>query len=394
MISIEQYRLWFMDVIYDENKENVYFSAANTSDLYRCNLHTKEVDKLGELRGVAQGNQLYRGGLIIKKRLYLSPRMAEKMAVVDLDTEMIQYIDVFEGMKDIGGEDNLKPNNQGFLSVKDSGGNGWLVFRNSPICLKIGSGDNNLSFYTCPESGRECIIGTEYIIAKDKVYAPVKGSNHIFSLDMSSGVIKLMAVGEESDRYYSITQDESGKIFLLSYSNPGIVSWDAETNHIERIVDLPLKSIAYESDLLIRCVGAVFIIIPGLDLSGVSGDSFIVERETKSIRKMDWFRKYKSFRKSQVFFDDEYSVHYMVPSGEDLYFSVNGRLVCFDYRKKTIFEFSIPVPKGETEKSISDRIRKYQLSLRYRNCYDSAKLHIEDNYLGLDGFLVGLKNDD
>ena len=388
MTSIDNYMYWFMQWV-EDGKGNAYFSAVNDNNLYKIDLKTNKVNKICQFRGQPFNKQLYRGGLFSGDNVYFPPRMADKMAVYNTITSELSYVDMNENYTG-NHRVSLVPNNQGYISLKDIKGNCWFIYRNSPVCVRMDPENGKFDYITCEETGKEYILGTEYLQLGNLVYIPVKGKNLILKLDMYNCSLELLTIGKKEEMLYSLTLNDDGCICMLSYNEPGIVSWDPDADKFRRIADLPLSKIEYEKELIIRSAGDHFRVFPGLDLSGGNGCVYTVEKATGAVKKETLFESYEDNTKYIMNITDDKFWYFMSECGEDPFMTQKGRYVLYDCRNNRISETKLSVPEGETTESMSKRLKEYDKKVNFSMCCNENITYLENRTYDFSCFLSGV----
>ena len=176
----------------------------------------------------------------------------------------------------------------------------------------------------------------------------------------------------------------------MSYKKPSIVTWNPVTGQVSQVFSLPLEEIQYEQDVLIRCTENEFRIFPGLDLTGGNSRCLSIDRKSGVISDLILFKPYETFVKWTIQYQENACIYFMADHTENLFLARSGKMIQYDWEYNTLTEMILGIPLGETPETMSKKIERYELNVRYHSCFENQEIYLEDGYLGLKGMITGI----
>lgn len=385
------FKYWFMEMITDESGNENYFSMINSDDFYMYDTNKNVVKKIGHYPLKKSSIQMYRGGVMIGEKVYFAPRMTRYLAIYDKNSKKFEFVDAFEEFNNPY-KLYFEPTVQGFMCTKDSNGNGWLIFGNSPICLKIDAITGKVSYVSFDNYCSPYILGTDYVIEDDVLLAPIVGKNELFRLDFINGKIDFLNIGNFDEKYFSITKGEDKVFYLLAYNKPAIVKWDYRNNKITKMADLPLTEIRYDQALWIRKHDQTIRVFPGLDVIGGNNKVFSYSLKNNLLTEENTYVNLGSKIKWPMHSDESKTLFFMCDQNENAFMSQNGKYIYYDWVKNTIDEVNLPTPDEELLENLSLKIENFETKNEL-DYYYKQNISTEGQYLDLEHFIYGIIND-
>lgn len=385
---MKHYKYWFLERILDEESQTAYFYGANLNMLYEYDLKKKCVRQLGAFPDMPVSNQLFRGGIKHKNKLFFPPRMADKMGVYDIENRSFQTKDIYAQAED--GGNRFLPNESGYISIKYQDKKGFFIYRNTPFCVAMDLDSEELSYIVCKDTGENIVVGVEYFVWDHLFVAPILGQNKVLLLNMRDAIMEIRELPMDADdSCCSLAASEDGEFYLLTCKEPSVIRWDPRTNEIARIATLPLGAITYEHGYWMRSIEKNLRIFPGLDLEGSVGAAFEVDVPSGQVKEESLFEPYQAYIKWSLISEKGKHVYAMAPTGQDIFFTDELIFVEYDWGKSTIVEKELPLPQGISESDMARDVKNYQELVHFRYLMDNVPIYTENDYLSFEGWMRG-----
>ena len=255
-------------------EDNIYFSCRDDNALYKLNLLNNEISFLKYFSSELITSSLYSRAYYFEKKIFFIPWEAEKVAIVNLNTLNISYLDVVDR------ETKYEPimiDNYIFLASVSKGKVLKINMDNdtiSEISLEINE-QHKLNY-----NHRRCVFNNGGLL-----FLPGKDYTQL-SLSLSTNRIREKKAPFVLDNYSQYIEWRDKEIYIPFYLSEGIVIKDINEN------DFHILKIEKEQ----REVGCVVSILLGnsLLLLPVYGFmAYVIDLESNNIQKIDIKNKYK-----------------------------------------------------------------------------------------------------
>lgn len=379
-----KYQYWFMDTVLDDECKNLYFFAANIRGFFKWNLISNTVQLIDNMNRYPFHNEMYMNGILKNRRVYFPPRMAEQMAVFDLNSNKLSMYDLYD--ENTAEKIQFHPSLEGHQIIDGGDEFIFIMYRNAPCCV-VWDCKKNRADYIFPEENVE----EKIILAKDFTHI---GSHYYFASVISNLVVELDIKKKTLDIYkdllgkefrYSSIASVDNKVCLITLDATNLIFWEPEKNTVE-IKQGVFKGGDYGHNYGLISKNKKIYIIPLLDNVGDMEKMAVFDTVTEEFTIKSIFQFYKGYKKWRIFSIDEKQGFLFCKTGApgyfDLYGLKNAIFVCLDLNNECVEPFTLPLPDGWNEETLNHTVIKCQLE-RYNEksndifLYESREINIE-----------------
>ena len=179
----------------------------------------------------------------------------------------------------------------------------------------------------CFESGESVRISADYLVADDCFYSTIADSNRLLSFDFTSSTLKVMHIGDESNRYFSVTKHGKTDLFLLLEEKNTIYTWNKTDDRIKEFAKIEKIKYSTHQPLFFYNDADELYLIPLYDWLSDSNCICKIDTETKEILYINAFREFDGYIKFLVYKDCRHLGYFIAPYGEDIYDSASVQLL-------------------------------------------------------------------
>lgn len=201
--------------------EEVYFSAWNMNGLFKYNPLTETCYFLKSFPGEGKGG-LHSEAILYKNTIWFIPRASERIAIVDLETLDIVYLELPEQGRELNNQD-ISPKRMLGCHEKEERYL-WLIPYAYKLFIKIDMEKRKI--VSVEEWGNGRYAGAIGVRKQDKLWININSSREIRVIDLLTDDQRVKK-NDEGDGFYSGIQNINEKIFLFSkFMRDGILLLD------------------------------------------------------------------------------------------------------------------------------------------------------------------------
>lgn len=252
-------------------KEKLLFTEISCNELYSYDLQTKEMVLLYKFNEEEEYKRRLFAEMIIKGNcLYLAPFSAEKMYILNLDTNEVEGIEI--RIPDVKKYSKYTSSAK-FISIHSLNDSIYMVGATYPAIVEYNSISKKMTYFDVWLSEvSDCIFKEECfsednalfrktMLKDNKIFAPLCQLNAVLEFDIKNYTFELHRVGSKICKYSAICYD--GQYYWLApRTNGPVVKWNKSERSFEEIniVEDDTEEIAKYGDII--CLNNRIFLLP------------------------------------------------------------------------------------------------------------------------------------
>ena len=218
------------------NKKLAYAASGSFNALFKVDLETGKSCYLQQFDAEKMdAKRLYTNAIYVNNKVYFVPAAAEKIAVLDVKTNVISYIDINEV------DENRAPNyrndskfNSGVLY------DGWIYMISCtyPAIVRVNIDNHTVEYFEQWIDGQRFLFRRAPFVEGKYFYIPSVINNLVLEFDMDCCEGKLYRVGKNNGGCWSICKVKDD-FWLSPKKNGPIIKWNPNTKCVQELGNYP-----------------------------------------------------------------------------------------------------------------------------------------------------------